>query len=299
MKTTILAVAALVLAHGVCSAWAARTSASYAISSEEIGGGGQPGASAHYAIESSLGGIGGMGSGGSVVAHAGYLGQVTEVTNVQVTAAPPSVDEGSATQLGGAAALDDGTVSILAGGDLAWQPPAFPVASINAGGLATASAVYQQTAGAVTGAYLGVSGSGALTVRDSHPDNYRSYAGDGLPDWWQVKYFGEENPDAAASANPDGDDPDNRQEYVADTQPNNPNSFFEILSIRHTNKWAVTFNCSTARVYSLFSSVNLPAGIWQPMQSFTNWPGLPGGTLTMTTTNDSNYKCYSVRVALP
>ena len=49
----------------------------------------------------------------------------------------------------------------------------------------------QATAGAAWGA---VTGQLALTVLDTDPDNYGSYAGDGLDDDWQFNFFGPDNP---------------------------------------------------------------------------------------------------------
>jgi len=41
-------------------------------------------------------------------------------------------------------------------------------------------------------------------VFDTIPDNFRSYAGDGLLDGWQVQYFGQNNPKAGPSVDATG-----------------------------------------------------------------------------------------------
>jgi hypothetical protein len=107
----------------------------------------------------------------------GFAGQLVEATNVAVTAAPSYVNESETEQLGDTAGQDDGTVSALNGSEIQWVPPVYPIAVLTPAGTITAAVVYADTAGAVTGAYVGVTGSVALVVLDSSPDNYGIYAG--------------------------------------------------------------------------------------------------------------------------
>lgn len=125
-------------------------------------------------MDDSIGSIAGISTAGSDTAKYGYIGQLTEVVSLSVTGTPASVNETSTTQLSGTATMDDATVIAVSGSDVSWNAPAFPIASINASGVATPSAVYQNTSGAFSGNYLGVLGSGSLLVLDSSPDNYGS-----------------------------------------------------------------------------------------------------------------------------
>ncbi|MEN9021767.1 MAG: hypothetical protein ABF370_14810, partial [Verrucomicrobiales bacterium] len=59
-------------------------------------------------------------------------------------------------------------------------------------------------------------------------DDFGSYAGDGLPDDWQVQYFGEDNADAGPNVDADGDGDSNLYEYHARLLPNDPTSFLSI-----------------------------------------------------------------------
>ncbi len=95
-------------------------------------------------------------------------------------------------------------MSILSGSDVAWASAVYPLASIDSNGLATAASVYATTNGVFSGFYLGLSSTGLVAVIDSNPDNYGSYAGDGIPDSWQVQYFGTNNPKAAPGIDADG-----------------------------------------------------------------------------------------------
>lgn len=192
---------------------------------DAAGGGG---VSASYAVDGCLGGIGGVSSASAPqqTTRHGYIGQLTEVAVLSVTGTPSQVNEGAASQLGGIAVMDDDTLTALSGSAIAWTAPGYPLASIGGDGLATAALVFDETNGAFSGCYLGKTGAGALLVRNTDDDNFGSYAGDGLPDSWQYRYFGLDNPDAAPGANPDCDPHDNAFECIANLVPTNAASRF-------------------------------------------------------------------------
>jgi hypothetical protein len=54
--------------------------------------------------------------------------------------------------------------------------------------------------------------------------------GDGLPDWWEIQYFGSTG--ANPNDDPDGDGFKNWQEYIADTNPNDRDSCLRINAIQ-------------------------------------------------------------------
>ena len=194
--------AALALTGAVAAAFAgSRSGGNYTIN-DTIDGGGQCATSASYRADGSIGGTGGTSSNAAPleIAKHGYIGQLTEVTNVVVIATPGSVNEGGITRLGGIAGLDDATVAVVGGNEIAWSAPAYPVSSINAGGTATVAFVCADTPAAVTGRYLAVTGWGSFLVVDANVDNYGIYAGDQVPDWWQARYFGTNNPLGMAGA---------------------------------------------------------------------------------------------------
>jgi hypothetical protein len=66
--------------------------------------------------------------------------------------------------------------------------------------------------------------------------------GNGLPDWWEQLYFGHLT-GTDPNADPDGDGFSNMQEYIADTNPTNSNSFLRMLPARvATNSVTVTWS---------------------------------------------------------
>lgn len=89
----------------------------------------------------------------------------------------------------------------------------------------------------------------------SNPDDSN---GDGLPDAWQIQYFGSiTSPQAAPGADPDGDGLNNLQEYLAGTDPTDPHSALKVDAIQvEPTRVLLQFQAMTGRTYSiLYSSV--------------------------------------------
>ena len=207
-----------------------RTSASYSISTETINSGGARTTSADYTNNGSVGGIAGVSTVASPAetAKSGYVGQLFDVTGFTLTAVSLNVNEGTTDQLAAWQTLDDATFLAVPAASVAWSVQSGPLTGISAGGLATAGIVFQNTAATAQGIYLGQTGTLALTVLDTIPDNFGSYAGDGVGDDWQVQYFGQNNPLAAPNADADGTGQTNLFKYIAGLNPTDPNSRFTL-----------------------------------------------------------------------
>ena len=296
----LLCTCALGLLGGTALA-GSRSGGTYAIAADSVDGGGQPSTSVLYRIDGSIGGIGGISSNAAQfeTLKGGYPGQLTEVTNVAVIATPATVNEGSVLQFSGLVGLDDATVSALEGSNILWAAPCFPIASITPAGTATAAIVWSNTCGSVTGAYRGVTGSGWVLVLDSNPDNFGLYAGDQVPDGWQVRYFGPNNPlGAACATNCTGQN--NLYTYTADLDPTNPASSLQITALsnqppHHTVCFGTT---STGRVYQLLYATNLANGVWTNLPGQTPVSGLAGQML-LADTNAAPVRFYRVQVRTP
>jgi len=97
----------------------------------------------------------------------------------------------------------------------------------------------------------------------------------------------------------DGDGLSNWQEYIADTDPTNPASYFHVTAVSNLPPWTVYFQSSTGRMYTLNGISNLVSGVW------TNVPGAgprlgAGGPDSMQDTNvPPKGPFYRLGVALP
>lgn len=259
--------------------------------------------SAKYQVTGGIGIIGGDSFAGAVSNSCGDVYVQPSVRTLAVVALPASANEGGTGQLGAVATMEDGTLTLLTGADVWWPPPVFPVAAINSSGLATMSVVYQDTMGRFDGQYQGVSDSGSLLVLNTLPDNFGSYASDGLPDVWQNQYFGLNNPSAAPGIDLFGTGENNLFKYVAGLNPTNSASRF-MLSIRSVTgqpeHQQIVFSPRwTDRTYAPLFSTNLVSGT-----GFTELTVLTttdnGVERTVTDTNaTAKAKFYRVRITLP
>ncbi len=128
--------------------------------------------------------------------------------------------------------------------------------------------------------------------------------GDGVPDWWRALYFGGDGKTASstsdATCDPDLDGVDNCREYIADTDPTSPLSFFHILSETTTaDGFTVTFLSSADRKYTLYYSTDLISGGWTAIPTQTGISG-SGSVDALTDPSPASTRCfYRVGVQVP
>jgi hypothetical protein len=122
-----------------------------------------------------------------------------------------------------------------------------------------------------------------LTMLQSDQDS----TGIGIPDGWQLQYFGHVgiNP----NADPDGDGMSNLAEYLAGTDPTNSNSSLSFTSATMASSGGVQVSWSSVvnRSYSLLRSTNLLTGYQviaagipstPPVTTYQDIPSIPGTT---------------------
>lgn len=224
VKKCIMQVSFMSLALGI---WA-EVSSPYATVTTSHGMANSLSGSASYDDIATMGDIvGGVSSSNHYTTKHGFIGQLYDVVGLEVTATPTTLPEGTSRQLMARPVLDDGTTFALLAGDVNWSLVSGPLTAVSSAGLVSAGAVHADTAAMVRGSWLGFSDTLALQVLNTDPDNFGSYAGDGLEDGWQVQFFGLDNPAAASLLDPDGDGQNNRFEFLAGVTPTDPSSMFK------------------------------------------------------------------------
>ncbi len=229
---------------------------------------GQPRAtSANYSMDSAIASYAGsLATSANYSNRPGYVGQLYDVTGLTLAATPASLNERATTQLAAGATLDDGTLLVPSSDEVTWSVVSGAVTAIAADGTATADSVYQTTAATVRGAYQGFTATLVVTVLNLTDDDLGAYAGDGLPDSWQVEHFGESSTLAGPAADPDGDGQNNLLEFLAGTNPALASSVFavrvELVAGQPTQKAVLFGPVTTARTYRVLASTDLAAPSW-------------------------------------
>ena len=258
--------------------------ATYSQQATTVDTGGAHGASASYSQQSCIGGISGITAVAAegALAKAGYLGQIYDVSGIALTTTSTSLGESSSAQLGARETLDDGTYLALSTDSITWGVDSGPLTEISPSGFATADVVACDSLAVVSGAYSIFNTTLDLTVLDTVPDNFGAYAGDGLGDDWQVQYFGEDNPLAAPTLDPDGDGQINHFEFVAGLDPTDPSSRF-IVQITGDSEGSpqVIFDPVVAgRTYTVKYKDTLDASTWDTLLNKTTDNSGPERTIT-------------------
>jgi len=304
MKTRMVLLTTVAALMADCASAASRSSANYSVPGDSVDAGGRKTTSANYANDGCVGGIGGISSVAvpAETAKHGYVGQLYEVSTLALAADPSPMTEGNTSQLAAEAVMDDATRLQLSGSRVAWSVVDGPIASINASGLATVETVYQDTAATVRGDYLGTSSTLGLLVLNVGDDDFRTYAGDGVADWWQVEYFGLDNSNAGPDADPDGDGQHNLFEYVAGTIPVDGASCFRLrvenVDGQPTHKHIIFSPRYPSRTYTVHSRLEVETGTFDPLPHTATSDNELERTVTDLDATDPT-RFYRVRITLP
>ncbi len=121
---------------------------------------------------------------------------------------------------------------------------------------------------------------------------------DGVPDGWTWRYGLDPTVPGVGTGNPDLDAFSTAEEYVADTDPTNALSGFQIETITAPTPTRVMFLSSSNRLYTLFTSSNLAAPSWSTVSGQVDIPG-NGSSQTLTGTNATSPAFFRVGVRVP
>jgi PKD repeat protein len=103
---------------------------------------------------------------------------------------------------------------------------------------------------------------------------------------------------SADAADLDGDHLNSRQEWLADTDPNDGSSFFHIEAISKSSPAMISVQSSSNRTYTLWGTPQLAPPDWTPVPGEQSIPGT-GGTLTLSDPTNAPQRFYRVQVNLP
>lgn len=119
--------------------------------------------------------------------------------------------------------------------------------------------------------------------------------GDGLPDAWQIQYFGSiTDPNAAPTADPDGDGMTNLQEYLAGTDPRDPQSNLRVVFEQSAGDgFKIRFNGMAGKTYEIQYRDSLTTGVWLTLRQVA--PSSSGvSEVTDATASGENERFYRV-----
>jgi hypothetical protein len=248
---------------------------------------------------------GGQGTSTAYTLRSGFAGQLADAiaTAIELSASPSTVNESAASQLSATLIFDDLSSQPLAASSVTWSVESGPLAGISSHGLATAATVYQDRAAIARGTYQSLTDTITLTVLNTLPDNFGTYAADGIDDDWQVQYFGlPPNANAAPNVDPDFDGQNNLFEFTAGLVPNSASSVFriEVASVpgQPSQKRILFSPRFDNRTYTVQTSLTLVSLSWQPLTTQTISDAATVRTVTDTQAIEPR-KFYRVQITRP
>ena len=122
---------------------------------------------------------------------------------------------------------------------------------------------------------------------------------DTIPNDWENEHFGG-GTNAVAGADNDGDNMTNLEEYIADTNPTNSASVFQVdLTVVNPSQVDLEFNSSSARMYTLQFTTNLlDSNAWSDVAGQTDVMG-NGGSQSLPDPASDPDRYYRLEVELP
>ncbi len=279
---------------------AGSTGGPYSITSDGLSAAGGRTSSPAYRDDTSAGGTGTENT--SSPSYDAASGQSSTLRDaIGLTAGPLIIPEGAISQLGLYQLLDDSTLLAANSVGAVWTSLSGPFI-LTSGGSATTETVFSNQTAQVQVLINSTTIPGTITIQDSIPDNFGSYAADGLSDAWQIQHFGQNNPNAAPGLDPDGDGQTNFFEFAAGLLPTSGSSRFsfalEDVPGQPGQRRLVFQPAISGRTFTLLKSTTLAPANWQPVPGV--FAGGNNGTLMLTDPASTDERAfYQVRIDLP
>ena len=131
-------------------------------------------------------------------------------------------------------------------------------------------------------------------------DPTEDWDGDGMWNGWERWYGLNPTNPADQYAHGDTDGFNNKDEFTADTNPNDSNSYFHVTGMSASSPVQIEFLSSSNRVYTLYACDDLVNGAWSNVPGQVRREGA-GGPDAMTDTNPppGGFRSYRLGVDLP
>ena len=198
----------------------AGSSVDYSLDPTVIDYGGLMASSVDYAVNASAM-VGGVGESDYYVLRSGFPGQLMDAVAMTLDGAGSTItlNERGSRQLAATLRYDDDTTGALSADHITWSVVSGPISGLSSGGLMTAGSVFQNTSAEVHAVYQSMDGTLQISVVNTGNDDFGNYAADGLPDIWQVQFFGENGSLGGPTADGDSDGLNNLQEFAFGMNP--------------------------------------------------------------------------------
>ncbi|MBN2560047.1 MAG: VCBS repeat-containing protein [Phycisphaerae bacterium] len=158
------------------------------------------------------------------------------------------------------------------------------------------------TNGASVGAVTNFTWTNVVANGTIHADFAADLAALGTPHWWLASF--DLTNEGASFDEAEADDTDEDtftagDEYVADTDPTDSNSYFRVTGMTHDSPVTIYFDSSTGRLYTMQGATDLVDGTWTNVPGAGPRAGADGGDSMLDANEPPRGPFYRMEVQVP